>query len=185
MAMSLRWQIIGNTVSRSGEAVAQITEMKSGNYRWDGMGMYRENFLMKHHILDDVKYFYRYPAKRRTTITLWRLELSEVLKPCPFCGSEDLELDNLVDADDFYVSCRKCQVQQIANYTKEVAAQRWNTRPVEDALVEALKASEVMLRALLVSTPCTVSTNDSGKFRNINSFGTLKEVQAALKLAGE
>jgi hypothetical protein len=42
-----------------------------------------------------------------------------------------------------------------------------------------------MLRALLVSTPCSVSTNDSGKFRNINSFGTLKEVQAALKLAAE
>ena len=67
--MSSRWQIINNTVSRAGEAVATITEMKSGNYRWDGMGMYRENFLMKHHVLDDVKYFYRYPHKRRTTIT--------------------------------------------------------------------------------------------------------------------
>ena len=52
-------------------------------------------------------------------------------KPCPFCGSEDLELDNLVDADDFYVSCRKCQVQQIANYTKEEAVRRWNTRSLE------------------------------------------------------
>jgi Lar family restriction alleviation protein len=57
--------------------------------------------------------------------------MSEALKSCPFCGSEDLELDNLVDADDFYVSCRKCQVQQIANYTKEEAARRWNTRSLE------------------------------------------------------
>jgi hypothetical protein len=40
-----------------------------------------------------------------------------------------------------------------------------------------------MLRALLVSTPCTVSTNDSGKFRNVNSFGVLKEVQEALAKA--
>lgn len=48
-------------------------------------------------------------------------------------------------------------------------------------MYEALRAAEVMLRALLVSTPCTVSTNDHGKFRNVNSFGVLKEVQAALE----
>ena len=50
-------------------------------------------------------------------------------------------------------------------------------------LYGALQAAEVMLRALLVSTPCTVSTNDSGKFRNVNSFGVLKEVQEALAKA--
>ena len=51
------------------------------------------------------------------------------------------------------------------------------------AMYEALQAAEVMLRALLVSIPCTVSTNDSGKFRNVNSFGVLKEVQEALAKA--
>ena len=50
-------------------------------------------------------------------------------------------------------------------------------------MYEALQAAEVMMRALRVSTPCTVSTNDSGKFRNINSFGVLKEVQEALAKA--
>jgi hypothetical protein len=50
-------------------------------------------------------------------------------------------------------------------------------------MYEALRGAEVMLRALLVSTPCTVSTNDSGKFRNVNSFGVLKEVQEALAKA--
>jgi len=50
-------------------------------------------------------------------------------------------------------------------------------------MYEALQAAEVMMRALLVSTPCTVSTNDMGKFRNVNSFGVLKEVQEALAKA--
>lgn len=50
------------------------------------------------------------------------------LLPCPFCGSEDLTLQNLVDEDDYYVSCRKCEVQQIANYPMTVAIERWNQR---------------------------------------------------------
>lgn len=56
-------------VMRGDEVIATITTMKSGNYRWDGMNMYRENFLMKDHILEDVKYFYRYPHRRKTVIT--------------------------------------------------------------------------------------------------------------------
>jgi hypothetical protein len=50
-------------------------------------------------------------------------------------------------------------------------------------MYDALRAAEVMLRTLLISTPCSVSTNDCGKFRNITSFGTLKEVQCALAYA--
>jgi Lar family restriction alleviation protein len=54
--------------------------------------------------------------------------LIAVLKPCPFCGSPDLELSNLCDPDDYFVSCNGCEVQQIANYTREEAIQRWNER---------------------------------------------------------
>ena len=115
--------------------------------------------------------------------------MSEALKPCPFCGRTCNLVVDCLSGDDWFVSCEedlKCRMSLHAVHpTKEAAISAWNTRPVEDALVEALKAAEVMLRALLVSTPCSVSTNDSGKFRNINSFGTLKEVQAALKLAAE
>lgn len=53
---------------------------------------------------------------------------SESLLPCPFCGSSDLTLDNLVDEDDYFVSCGGCQVQQIASYTREEAVRRWNRR---------------------------------------------------------
>lgn len=51
------------------------------------------------------------------------------LLPCPFCGSTDLTLDNLVDQDDFAVNCNICEVQQIANYTKAQAVALWNKRP--------------------------------------------------------
>lgn len=54
--------------------------------------------------------------------------LSEDLKPCPFCGSTTLELGNLVDEDDYFVSCEDCGVQQLANHTKPEAARLWNMR---------------------------------------------------------
>lgn len=111
--------------------------------------------------------------------------MSEALKSCPFCGSPaELRQGHLILCMNEEEN--GCLVDPLVqSLTDEETVAAWNTRPVEDALVEALKAAEVMLRALLVSTPCSVSTNDSGKFRNINSFGTLKEVQAALKLAAE
>ena len=50
------------------------------------------------------------------------------LLPCPFCGSADLLVDNLVDEDDYFVSCSQCHVQQIANYRAHEAVNRWNQR---------------------------------------------------------
>lgn len=49
------------------------------------------------------------------------------LKPCPFCGSSP-ELDHLSEPDDFFVSCPKCEIQQIANYSPIEAVRRWNER---------------------------------------------------------
>jgi Lar family restriction alleviation protein len=49
------------------------------------------------------------------------------LLPCPFCGGEAALLD-LGDADSFYVHCKDCEIQQIANYRPHVAARRWNER---------------------------------------------------------
>lgn len=52
------------------------------------------------------------------------------LKPCPFCGSADLTLDNLGQQNDWFVSCNICEIQQIANYTRHSAVALWNRRQV-------------------------------------------------------
>lgn len=50
------------------------------------------------------------------------------LRPCPFCGSEDLNLDNLGQRNDWFVNCNICEIQQIANYTEAQAVALWNRR---------------------------------------------------------
>lgn len=69
------------------------------------------------------------------------------LLPCPFCGGEPV-LDDLGDPhDDSFVHCTHCEVQQIANYTSEKAAARWNTRstpsspPTDEGLREAQRSA--------------------------------------------
>lgn len=42
----------------------------------------------------------------------------------------------LGDADSFYVHCTECEVQQIANYRPQQAADRWNLRAPHAAEVE-------------------------------------------------
>lgn len=50
------------------------------------------------------------------------------LKPCPFCGSTDLTVDNLGQRNDWFVNCNICEIQQIANYTEAQAVALWNKR---------------------------------------------------------
>ena len=66
----MKWSIKDNVVLRGNRAIASISEMASGNWQWEGIGMRRQNFLMKEWILEDVKYFHRYPSKRKATFTL-------------------------------------------------------------------------------------------------------------------
>jgi Lar family restriction alleviation protein len=53
------------------------------------------------------------------------------LLPCPFCGGKP-EMTELGDPDSYAVQCTGCEVQQIANYTPSVAAERWNKRTAAD-----------------------------------------------------
>jgi Lar family restriction alleviation protein len=57
---------------------------------------------------------------------------------CPFCGSTKLTLENLGEGDDWFVHCDGCEVQQIANYQKAIAVERWNNR-ARASVVEAPK----------------------------------------------
>jgi Lar family restriction alleviation protein len=62
--------------------------------------------------------------------------MNEILKPCPFCGG-DAQYDELLREDImiYWVECSECTDTNIdVSSTKEIAAEKWNTRPIEDEL---------------------------------------------------
>ena len=61
------------------------------------------------------------------------------LKPCPFCGgTRSISVLNLFTRDS-YRKCDICGAEAPEAKTPEEAAEKWNTRPAEDALKAALK----------------------------------------------
>lgn len=64
------------------------------------------------------------------------------LLACPFCGGKP-EMTELGDLDNYAVQCTQCEVQQIANYRPQEAADRWNRRSVtaEDAIEVVVPAA--------------------------------------------
>jgi Lar family restriction alleviation protein len=63
------------------------------------------------------------------------------LKPCPFCGSDDVTFVH--DGHDF-VSCNACWADgpstDESSDDPEQAAARWNTRPEDNLIKEAVEA---------------------------------------------
>ena len=59
--------------------------------------------------------------------------MNDKLRAC-MCGSTDLEI---LHSATYYVWCHKCFAKGSPCTTKEEAVSSWNTRPVEDALIEA------------------------------------------------
>ena len=56
-----------------------------------------------------------------------RNDMSEKLKPCPFCGSEDVELKRYGKL--FGVECNHCYQPSWSYYTtKRKALEKWNSR---------------------------------------------------------
>lgn len=47
------------------------------------------------------------------------------MKPCPECGSEDLELDSSANAAS-WVQCRDCEFTLQHECSEEAIARRWN-----------------------------------------------------------
>ena len=66
------------------------------------------------------------------------------LRPCPFCGGDDVTLDNN------FVVCLPCETFGPEG-KDELAVTAWNTRPAEDELVKALEGALDMLEETLPS----------------------------------
>lgn len=74
------------------------------------------------------------------------------LKPCPFCGKDNLQTKNTMG--NFYnaVSCLSCGLSTAEQLE---IIEKWNTRPIEDALQRRL---DIAVKAL---TEISNSTNEA------------------------
>lgn len=59
-----------------------------------------------------------------------------VLKPCPFCGSEDFLISEWKDFVS--VKCGQCETK-VGAQDEKTAIEYWNYRPIEDAKDEEIK----------------------------------------------
>ncbi len=61
------------------------------------------------------------------------------LKPCPFCGKNNLEYLKLWN-DTYQVVCRQCNASRcMTGLNKQMAADFWNWRAIETEMLETLE----------------------------------------------
>lgn len=56
-----------------------------------------------------------------------------VLRPCPFCGMDDVTMDRTEYESEFgyafyEVACGRCDIEGPGGFTEQEAADRWNRR---------------------------------------------------------
>lgn len=90
--------------------------------------------------------------------------MSEELKPCPFCGSYDVVMEETYTSG--YARCRGCGVEGGMRDSCTEAAAAWNRRAIDvDALCEVVDELECALRPkdyTSVDVLCELS-NDASK----------------------
>ena len=118
------------------------------------------------------------------------------LKPCPFCGSGVeistwdggetggylVECMNDVCAADPFPNGNSLGSLSIRGTDREKIVQKWNTRPGEDALVEALKET---VRVLTFAFEEGALPEDIVMGLCVDPYGMLKDARAALAKHGE
>lgn len=75
--------------------------------------------------------------------------MSEELKSCPFCGSEDIEIKHDEFCDYWIVECRECEVERNRCLSKDDAIELWNTRPIEDEKDKEIAKLKAALKAFI------------------------------------
>lgn len=78
------------------------------------------------------------------------LVMNEELKPCPFCGSENIEVEDdnfgTTFSSVWLVECLTCGVRSATDERESSAIKGWNARPIEDALRAELAAATKIIR---------------------------------------
>jgi len=70
--------------------------------------------------------------------------MSEKLKACPFCG----EAVRLITEPWQYIHCMNCHMEFGIHKVDHGISDRWNTRPIEDALRAELEQARGLLSAI-------------------------------------
>ena len=61
--------------------------------------------------------------------------IEPVLKPCPFCGSKDVEsVYRFEKGDHFIIACQECGARSSPCITEHEAIQMWNMRVSEKSI---------------------------------------------------
>ena len=69
--------------------------------------------------------------------------ITDDLKPCPFCGSKSVILDEPISPESYAVFCNgKCGAVGPEDDDGEIAMWYWNDRPLEDALLKRAEKAE-------------------------------------------
>ena len=85
--------------------------------------------------------------------------MSEEIKPCPFCGSEDVEV--FPNYGRYFAACCDCGSEGPNKERKEEAIRKWNQRPYEYDMPAIVKKVQRMEAALKIfANP--ESWNDEG-----------------------
>ena len=50
------------------------------------------------------------------------------LKPCPFCGCKNINVEKIGNTEGFYLTCPECEIEQPIYSTLNEAIEAWNRR---------------------------------------------------------
>ena len=72
--------------------------------------------------------------------------MSEILKPCPFCGGEAFYIKIMGNYEKPHeIFCSKCDGAITEGRSEKQVVTNWNTRPIEDALNKRIAELEDVL----------------------------------------